>query len=82
MMPSDALETVVNTIGPEAVYRMGLISGDSDLVCLGRPALSQFYVPINNGYWLKLYGTVKERFEHIRIILSQYSFPITHARLV
>lgn len=82
MMPSDALETVVNTVGPEAVYRMGLISGDSDLVCLGRPALSQFYVPINNGYWLKLYGTVKERFEHIRIILSQYSFPITHARLV
>ena len=82
MTPSEALKTVVNAVGPEAVNGMRLRSGETRLIRLGKPSESRFYEPVNNGYWLKLFGTVKERFELIQTIIDKYSFPITSARLV
>ena len=82
MTPSDALKTVVNAVGPEAVNGMRLKSGDTRLIRFGKPSESRFYEPVNNGYWLKLYGSVKDRFELIEKIVSKYSFPITSVRLV
>ena len=82
MMPNDAFMTVVNAVGPEAVNGMRLMSGGTYLIHFGKPDDSYFYVPVNNGYWLRLYGPVKARFELIERIVSKYSFPITSAKLV
>ena len=82
MTPSEALKTVVNAVGPEAVSGMRLMSGGTFLIHFGKPDDSYFYTPVNNGYWLRLYGPVKARFELIEKIVSKYSFPITSAKLV